>query len=371
MPWMANRLIIIGKILRSIRSIKKSYKDNFKTSPIPMAIHYETTYNCNCKCMFCDRWKGDRKRTGELSYEQLIGLIDQSYDLGVRIFTLSGGEPLLKKDIIKAMKYARKKGMITNITTNGTLINENNAEDIIDAFEIINISLDSWDSKKHDRLRGVKGTHEKVIEALELLKNKSKNNHINVQSTLTANNFTDILEINRKLSKKGIGTYFQPIHNNPDNLYTIRNNLDNYDWISLKEKWDYFMKNYEYQNAFERAMFEEFHKKSINFLEFPFSTKDCYDCFAGSLSFFVDPYGEVFPCDSLRISMGNIKKQALKEIWNDLKNKDLRRRIKNRECNCWLLCSAPSFMNLTPVIKGSYAHLFKKIILGFSWLGKK
>lgn len=364
---MVNYLKIIYSLFKFRREIKRAYKNNFKTVPRPLALHLETTYSCTCKCAFCSRWKIKGRAKEELSHSQIIDLIDQAYELGVKMIILSGGEPLLKKGILDAMLYARKKGMITNMTTNGTLINENNVEGILSAFDIINISLDSYDEKKHDEIRGVKGTYKKAINTIKLLNKHSKNVCINIQSTLTADNFKDIMRINKELSAEGISTLFQPMHVNPDNNFNISNKkFSDFNFDYLKEKWGYFMNEYKYQNAFDRLFFRDFHEKSLDFIEAPFSVIPCFNCFAGSLSFFINPYGEVFPCESLRISMGNIKNRKLTEIWYDEKNNELRRKIKARECSCWLLCSAPIFMNFTKVMNNSlvsYYEMLKYLIL--------
>ena len=87
------RFLVTG--LKSINSIKKAYKNNFQTTSKPIALHFETTYVCTCKCVFCNRWiDGPKNIKNELSYQEIINLIDQSYDLGVRLITLSGGEPM-------------------------------------------------------------------------------------------------------------------------------------------------------------------------------------------------------------------------------------------------------------------------------------
>jgi MoaA/NifB/PqqE/SkfB family radical SAM enzyme len=148
---MSKKTNFILSVIRSYSSLKKSYKNDFKTTPRPIALHFETTYSCTCKCVFCNRWKeGPKNVKDELTIEEINNMIKQAYDLGVRMISLSGGEPLLKKEMINSMKYAKKIGMETNITTNGTMINDNNVKDIIEAFDIINISLDSLDEEKHD-----------------------------------------------------------------------------------------------------------------------------------------------------------------------------------------------------------------------------
>ncbi len=350
---MYNKLKFLIAGLKSVNSIKKAYHNNFKTTPYPIALHFETTYVCTCKCAFCDRWiDGPSKIQQELTYDEITDMIDQAYDLGVRIITLSGGEPLVKKDILKAMLYARKKGMITNTTHNGTLVNEKNVHEILRAFDVINISLDSLNREKHDEIRGVKGTYDKAMRTIKLLKKYSRNTTIQIQSVLTSENQKDLIKINKKFSKKGINTYFQPIHDGLDNDFKVsKQKFKNFDLKQLKDDHKLLVQNYVYPNLLTKLAFKKYYEKSLDFIIDNNSTKKCFNCFGGSMSFFINPYGEVYPCDPLRISMGNIKDRPLVSIWKDKKSAEIRKQIKNRNCNCWLLCSAPAFMNLSKIIK--------------------
>ena len=250
------------------------------------------------------------------------------------------------------MLYARNKGIETSATHNGTLINEKNVHEVLAAFNSINISLDSLDRKTHDEIRGVKGTFDKAMRSIRLLKKYSKNTIINVQSVLTSENIHDISEINKKFSKMGVYTSFQPIHDKLDNNFIVREKrFKNFDLANLRDDYAAIINGYIYPNFARKFIFKKYYDKAAEYIIDPNSTKGCFNCLAGSLNFFVNPYGEVYPCDPLRKSMGNIRKKSLKDIWYDKKNNALRREIKNRKCNCWLLCESLAFVNLKRFIK--------------------
>jgi MoaA/NifB/PqqE/SkfB family radical SAM enzyme len=349
---MRGKLGFLASGIKAVRSVKKAYRNDFRTVPRPIALHFEATYVCTCKCVFCDRWsRGPKNLKRELRYDEIIKLIDDSYDLGVRLITLSGGEPLAKKGILKAMQYAKSKGMLTNITTNATLITQANVDEVLASFDMIGVSLDSLDRKKHDEIRGVAGTFDKATKAIRLLKERSKGTVVNIQSVLTSKNLKDIMRINREFSRNGVNTYFQPIHDNLPNAYMVREKRFKKFDCRLERDYASLLKNYAYQNSLVKSIYAPYHQKAMDFIMDSNSTKACFNCLAASLSFFVDPYGEVYPCDSLRVSMGNLRKSSLKGIWYDKRNSELRRRVKYRKCNCWLLCSAPAFMSLSKYIK--------------------
>ena len=106
----------------------------------------------------------------ELSLVQIKDLIDQCAKMKVKVFTIHGGEPLLYPNIFDISKYARDKGMLVNFVTNGTLINQSMAQNIIDAgINHITFSLDG-PKQIHDEVRSVPGTFDKLIHGIEILK---------------------------------------------------------------------------------------------------------------------------------------------------------------------------------------------------------
>lgn len=350
---MMNKLGLLPTGIHALASARKAWRNDFETVPRPLGIHFETTYACTCKCLFCERWiDGGIRRPEELSYEQIIGLFDDAYDLGVRVITLSGGEPLLKHGILDAMRHARDRGMFTNATHNGTLVNEETVEDVLSAFDMINISLDSLDRDRHDRIRGVAGTYDKAMKAIDLLKSRSKGTVVNVQSVLTSENLDDILAINERFHPLGIGTYFQPIHDGLDNNFKATvPELKDHDVARLREVWPGFLKSYRFPSWLDKRLFTKYYERMLDFMIDPDSTMECFNCAAGSLTFFVDPYGAVFACDPIRVPLGNLKEQPLRTIWHGEKAREARRKAKDRTCHCWLLCSAPIFLNTSAIIR--------------------
>jgi MoaA/NifB/PqqE/SkfB family radical SAM enzyme len=139
----------------------------FKTGrPTHLFASYNVTGRCNMKCAFCEWWKND---IPELSTKQALAAIDAVCSLGVPFFDLSGGEPLLRKDLIVLAKRLASHGCVVSMNTNGTLLNRNRVSEIADVFDTVVVSLDG-PREVHDRIRGVPGTYDKAIEALQLLK---------------------------------------------------------------------------------------------------------------------------------------------------------------------------------------------------------
>ncbi len=351
---MFRNLRVLPAAIRSIDSVRKAYRNGFSTTPRPFSMYFETTYVCTCKCVFCERWKdGPGGRHRELSCEEIVALIDQAYDLGVRLISLSGGEPLVKVGLLDTMKYARGRGMITVVPTNGTLITEGNVDDVLAAFDYISVSLDSLDRSTHDEIRGVAGTYDRAMRSLSMLKSRAKHTTINVQSVMTSRNVDDILEINRSMSKRGIDTNFQPVHDGFENGFAVKEGpYTSFDHASLASAKCRLISEYQYSGFIQRLLLKRYYAGAFDFLVDPQSAMRDVTCFSGSFSFMVDPYGEVFPCDPLRTSMGNVREQTLSQIWTSPRMKEFRIHVKqDRRCSCWLFCAGPTNLNLSKAIR--------------------
>lgn len=105
----------------------------------------------------------------EASTEDIKSIIDQCYGLGVIYFIITGGEPLLRKDLFEVLKHAKNKGLITQMNSNGFLLKDN-VKKLKGLVDLLSISIDYPISSKHDELRGVKGAFNKAIEGIKAAK---------------------------------------------------------------------------------------------------------------------------------------------------------------------------------------------------------
>ena len=334
-----------------------SYLSNYKIVPKPWAFTWEVTYRCNLKCKYCDRWRtAARMFEAELTTKEAKKMIDEAYDLGVGVMIFTGGEPLLRKDIFELAKYAKNKGIECQLPSNGTLITGKNIKEIVNCFDSINISLDSMDPQIHDNLRGVKGSFEKAVNALDLLSKYKTDGRFGIQATVTKDNFCDITKLIKFAEEKNCRVLLQPVNDVTDTLPRIYDKqILDFDFEKLKREWSNVLDNFDYKAMGYRSRYSDFLKDFPLFLERPEEVKHKFICFAGTHNFFVDPYGDVFVCESIRKSQGNIKEKSLKEIWKDMTN--FRREIssKDRECICWYNCAAKDYLVLT-----RFVRIFKK-----------
>jgi MoaA/NifB/PqqE/SkfB family radical SAM enzyme len=303
-------------------------------------MYFELTYRCTCKCKFCERWKvGPKRARQELTTKEIKKILKEAYSLGVRYLGFTGGEPLLKKDLFEIAQFAQKIGFTVTIASNGTLINEKNIKEIARSFNSVAISMDGINAKTHDGLRGVEGVYERAMKALELL--KSEKVPVVVNMVITNENFREIDQYLQFFSQKNIPVQFTPVHDCDANLLKVADKkLKQIDMKEFRKEWRTLAKKYSLFN-------NGYYQHVPTFLSTPSKLLHAYTCFAGAAMFFVNPYGEIYPCEFYRRSMGNIKEESLRDIWQ--KARQLRRFIASskRPCVCWSHCAVPLNNRLT------------------------
>ena len=154
----------------------------------PVNVTWEVTYACNLSCVHCLSDSGP-KRQGELTTGQCRRMIDDLSDLRVFQLNIGGGEPLVRPDFLDLMDYAHEKGIVTCISTNGTLIDEEAARRLDHELVYIQVSLDGASPESNDAIRG-KGSYKKVLNALEHL--KSRNIEVSINTVLTRLSFPEL-----------------------------------------------------------------------------------------------------------------------------------------------------------------------------------
>ena len=137
----------------------------FSTDKTPVVV-WNVTRRCNLKCLHCYAHARDEEFSGELSTSQGKAVLDDLAAFGSPVVLFSGGEPLVRPDLIELAEYAVAKGMRAVISTNGTLINSRTAGDLKKVgLSYVGISLDGLD-EVNDRFRGVKGAFRKAMEGI-------------------------------------------------------------------------------------------------------------------------------------------------------------------------------------------------------------
>ncbi len=137
----------------------------FSSDKTPVVV-WNVTRRCNLKCVHCYAHAKDEEFSGELSTSEGKAVLDDLAAFGSPVVLFSGGEPLVRPDLIELAEYAVGKGMRAVISTNGTLITSQTAADLKKVgLSYVGISLDGLD-EVNDRFRGVKGAFRRAMEGI-------------------------------------------------------------------------------------------------------------------------------------------------------------------------------------------------------------
>ncbi len=128
---------------------------------------FAVTTKCNCKCIMCGM---HRKHPESINCEEAFKIIDFLTQNRFLILYLTGGEPTLHPDIIKILKYSSKKGLITSMTTNGTISHNLLLACKEAGLSLLSVSLDHWDTKICEDIRRHSQISKKQIDAIRYAK---------------------------------------------------------------------------------------------------------------------------------------------------------------------------------------------------------
>ncbi len=138
----------------------------FSSDKRPVVV-WNITRRCNLKCLHCYAHARNIPFDNELTTMEGKKLIDDLAGFGVPVLLISGGEPLVRKDLPELAAYAVEKGMRAVISTNGTLITAQMANTLKKiGLSYVGISLDGME-EINDRFRGVKGAFRSALKGIE------------------------------------------------------------------------------------------------------------------------------------------------------------------------------------------------------------
>lgn len=284
-------------------------KDICMENKIPIIGCIEVTEKCNLKCKHCYNSPLDKK---ELEYEEIKTIMDDLATLGCLDLLITGGEPLMRDDLKNILNYARKKNFSITLKTNANLIDNEFAVFLKNIFvSEVHISIYSMIDKEHDLITNVNGSLQKSLRGINFLKNN--NIKVHIACPLTKYNYKTVHLIKEYADKNKIGFAFDPI-------ITKKVNGDKAP-IELRLTKTEINEIYD-NNTFTEIIFP-FLKNNTDII--PVNTKLVSNshttnlpiCGAGTAMLFVTAYGDVYPCVALPINVGNIRKNALSDIWNN------------------------------------------------------
>jgi heme d1 biosynthesis radical SAM protein NirJ len=177
-----------------------------KRNPPGPVVIWNLIRRCNLTCKHCYSISADKDFPGELSTQEVFGVMDDLKRFRVPVLILSGGEPLLRQDIFDIARRAKEMGFYVGLSSNGTLIDESNIERIAAiGFDYVGVSLDGI-AATHDRFRRMEGAFEKSMHGIRLC--KARGIKVGIRFTLTQDNAHDLPALLQLMEDEGLDKFY-------------------------------------------------------------------------------------------------------------------------------------------------------------------
>ena len=324
------------------------YKKELSEKPILYNLFWETTLRCNAKCKHCGSRAGENVNTkDELTteeIEQTFKTISEKYDASKILINVTGGEPLLRKDLFDVMKYATELGFNWGITTNGMLIDD----DIIDKMKstklaTMSISIDGLE-ESHDKFRGIQGSYKKIINNIEKLRKNKFLHCFQVTTVVNKLNIGELEKIYEVMKELEVDSWrvvnMDPIGRANDNS-NLALNKDDYKYLIE------FIKNKRKDSKFD-ITYGCSHYLGMNYEKE--LRNNMFFCMTGFTTASILYNGDIFVCPNVErrkeLIQGNVKQDDFIEVWEN-KFEWFRKLDKLKSKNCekckdWKYCLGDS-----------------------------
>jgi AdoMet-dependent heme synthase len=293
----------------------------------PYVISWNLTYRCNLACEHCYLDAGSKPEVhsarfadrSELSTEGCLRVIDQITAFAPDcLLILTGGEPLLRRDIVEIIRYGAGKGLWVVVGTNGVRITENLATVLRrEGVRGLSLSLDALDEQRHDAFRRVRGAWRNTVAGAKILTRAGL--PFIVQTTVARHNVAELAAIadfaHGELGAKVWNLYFLVPSGRGAHVSDLE--AADYDHVLIELR--------AVQKRFAGRMLVNAkcapHYARVLIGEEPASPTlrgfagGAGGCPAGTHYMGIRPNGDVTPCPYLPLFGGNLQTQSLTEIW--------------------------------------------------------
>jgi len=293
------------------------------------------TYRCNARCQMCYAWRNPSRIEDEITPE----IIDK-IPAGHKRLNITGGEPLLRKDIEDIVAVLDKKTNRLEISTNGYFTERivNVAKKFPDIT--IRISIEGL-PKLNDELRGIKNGFDHGFRTILRLKEIGVKD-IGFGIVISDKNVEDLLDLYHLMAYMDLEFSNSTMHNS---FYFFKsdNKIEDLELVTKKmKKFIQELLSSERKNL--KMRIKDWFRAYINLglLRYMQGKIRPLPCDAATDTFFLDPYGNVLACNGSDEPwiMGNLKESGFDEIWNGRQTYKIREKVKNCNKNCWMTGTA-------------------------------
>ncbi len=317
----------------------------------PQTITIEATLRCNLSCQMCPldlprimhdqsnpEFVAERKKA-EMTTEEILGLIDDVANMGVREMTLTGGEFFLRRDALELIERVKARGLRLCVNTNAWFLTRSHVRRLIQiGVDALSVSIDGPD-EVHDEIRRGKGSFRRICDGLARLKEEKetlgkKKPSVGITVTIFALNqgcFSEVIDAVHNLGVASVD--FDYMFFTEEKASRMTEKMIPLPVVRKEENQILPM---ELRNVDADIMYAEVQRAKVKAEQYgvrigfgpPFKTKEeihkrFHDinhanvdkCFYPWKSSRVNPYGDVYSC-SIDVAFGNIREAPFSQIWN-------------------------------------------------------
>ncbi len=315
---------------------------------MPTDVSIITTYRCQMRCKMCSIWKYPSDETKEITAKDLEKLPK------LKFINITGGEPFQRRDLEELVEVAFTKAPRVVISTSGW-----HYEKIIKLAKRfpnigIRVSIEGL-AVQNDDLRGKEGGFDNGLRLLLKLKEMGIKD-IGFGMTVSNKNSKDMQWLYKLAQEMNMEFATATFHNSyyfhkEDNVVTNKD--------EVVEDFEALINNLLKENS-PKSWFRAFF--NLGLINYIHGGKRMLPCEAGTANFFIEPYGDVYPCNGLedkvwKESMGNIRDfNKFEDLWYGEKAQSVREKVKKCPKNCWMVGTA------APVMKKYIKHPVKWVV---------
>lgn len=310
----------------------------------PINVLWSITEKCNFNCYHC--WAKSRSSNvkrqfsqNELNLSEIKKIIDKLATNQVMHVSFSGGEPLIRKDLISILKYLKEYGIFFSILTNGSLLNSSRIRKISEIFDNrtdeFRISIDGMEDEHNSQRRNLSFQH--IINNIKLLSESSINVSVNFTGTsININSLSKLFKFCANLGIKSLSA--SPVFPRGRGL-DLTENLSTLEYLlEVAKTWE-LSKNLS-TKFFPFLPIDLFNiiYNEIDEKDFPIATKNSILDNEGITTMKIDNFGNVFPGSRFSLSSmnsGNLIEKSFSEVWFHEKWNFIRkeRNLTKTKCN--------------------------------------
>lgn len=311
------------------------------------------TYRCNARCSMCNRYKAPSKAEEEISINTIKKLPKMYFT------NITGGEPFIREDLKEIVRELYKKSDRIVISTNGFFTDR--IVDLCKEFPQIGIriSIEGLENTNNE-IRGLKDGFNKGYTTLKTLVDMGMKD-VGFGMTVQDKNAPDLVPLYELSNEMGMEFATASLHNS---FYFVEAKNIIKDRPMVAENFEKLINEMLDSNSPKKWFRAYFNHGLINYI---YGQKRLLPCDMSFDTFFIDPYGDVMPCNGTKDKevMGNLNEQNWDELWNSEQADRVREKVRHCDRNCWMIGSVSPAMHkyiwipAAWVIKHKFLRYFK------------